>query len=91
MDKVLEILPKFNSTSLDQMDKVKLMNRTDTKFIFNISQLPTVLYTALEKYDILEINNERFLDYRTQYFDTEDFKMYITHDTTSILHFLCCL
>ena len=87
MEKVLEILPKFNSTSLDQMDKVKLMNRTDTKFIFNISQLPSILETALEKYYILEINNERLLDYRTQYFDTEDFRMYVVHQNRKLNRF----
>ena len=87
MQKVLEILPKFSSTSLDQMDKVKLMNRTDTKFIFNISQLPNILETALEKYYILEINNERLLNYRTQYFDTEDFKMYVVHQNRKLNRF----
>jgi len=87
MNNVLKILPNFNSTSLNQMDKVKLMNRTDTKFVFNISQLPNILELALEKYDILEINNERLLDYRTQYFDTEDFKMYVTHQNKKLNRF----
>ena len=87
MEKILEILPKFNSTSLDQMDKVKLMNRTDTKFIFNITQLPVILNTAIDKYDILEISNERFLNYKTQYFDTEDFKMYVAHQNKKLNRF----
>ena len=87
MHNLLEILPNFNSTSLDQMDKVKLMNRTDTKFIFNISQLQQILNTAIEKYDILEINGERLLSYRTQYFDTADFKMYVVHQNRKLNRF----
>lgn len=61
------------------MDGVKLMNRTDTKFIFNIQQLPNILFKARDIYNILEIENSRLLDYRTLYFDTEDLKMYNLH------------
>jgi hypothetical protein len=87
MQKTLEILPEFQSTSLDQMDKVKLMNRTDTKFIFNVEKLSKILESALDKYYILEISNNRLLDYRTQYFDTDDFNMYIVHQNKKLNRF----
>lgn len=74
-----EISNSFESTSLKEMDNVKLMNRTDTKFIFNIDKLPNLLNQAKEYYKILEINNSRILDYKTQYYDTKNFDLFITH------------
>ncbi len=79
MKKIKEILTHFKSTSLEEMDNVKLMNRTDTKFFFNIDKLGNILIDAKEKYDVLEINKNRILNYKTLYFDTEDFGLYTAH------------
>lgn len=61
------------------MDGVKLMDRTDTKFTFNINQLEDVLNKAKEFYRILAIENNRISRYKTLYFDTEDFDLYNKH------------
>ena len=37
------ILAHFEPITLQEMESVKLMNRTDTKFIFNISHYPAVM------------------------------------------------
>jgi len=73
------ILTEFDGTSLKEMDEVKLMNRTDTKFVFNKIKLEKVLSEALTKYKLLEINGERLLEYKTLYHDTKDFKMFVAH------------
>ena len=39
---VLDKLSEFNSITLQEMDDVKLMDRTDTKFTFNINELPVI-------------------------------------------------
>lgn len=78
-NKVKEITQKFDGTTLEEMDAVKLMNRTDTKFILNIESFPAVLEEASKYYKILEIDSERGMQYETVYFDTEDFKLYHAH------------
>ncbi|HBS85352.1 MAG: hypothetical protein A2W91_16220 [Bacteroidetes bacterium GWF2_38_335] len=76
---LLNIVNRFESISLKQADKVKLFNRTDTKFLFNISQLPELLEKVIDKYNILEIENTRILEYRTLYYDTPEKLMYLAH------------
>ena len=61
------------------MDAVKLMNRTDTKFVFPLKTLIKILPKLVEHYRILEINGVRLNAYRSLYFDTEDFQFYHQH------------
>ena len=79
MNNFTDILNGFKPISLDGMDSVRLMNRTDTKFIFNINKLPEILKASKNNYKLLEINNKQLLDYRTQYYDTNDFKLFLLH------------
>jgi len=79
VSKIKKILSDFKSVSLKEMDNVKLMNRTDTKYFFNINKLENILLQAKEKYNVLEINKNRILNYKTLYFDTDDFKLYTAH------------
>ena len=44
-------LNKFETITLSEMDDVKLMSRTDTKFVFNFLRLPEFL----EKLSSLEV------------------------------------
>ena len=65
MNKALfDIVNKFNLISLDEMNSVALMKRTDTKYIINISLLTKVLEKLSESYRILEIKEKRIRDYR---------------------------
>ena len=61
------------------MKSVKLMNRTDTKFVTNISKLCELLKMAQCDYYVQEIDGERNLEYDTTYFDTKAFDMYTMH------------
>lgn len=74
-----QIIKEFAPIQLEKMDKVKLMRRMDTKFVFNISLLPELLKKARERYFMVEIMAEREQIYKTVYFDTEDYKMYHLH------------
>ena len=73
------ILSSFDSISLNEMDEVKLMNRTDTKFIFEYSLLQKVLNEIKDHYYVLNIDGVRLNAYRSLYFDTDDFKFYFDH------------
>jgi hypothetical protein len=76
-----EVAEKFQRVSLKEMDSVTLMNRTDTKFVFNVMQLPAIFEDALCKYKILEIQQHVGQKYETVYFDTKDFDMFKAHQS----------
>lgn len=73
------LLNTFQPISLEEMDSVKLMNRTDTKYIFNKSELPSILQNLKNDYRCFYINGTRLSTYKTLYFDTEDFLLYRQH------------
>lgn len=76
---ILNKLNQFNPITLAEMDGVKLMDRTDTKFIFNIAQLSEILEEATAFYKILSIEDNRISRYKTLYFDTQNFSLYNQH------------
>ena len=61
------------------MDDVKLMSRTDTKFVFNFLRLPEFLEKLSRFYKVLLIDGNLIHDYKSLYFDTDDRKFYIEH------------
>ena len=79
MKSINNILSSFEPISLNQMDEVKLMNRTDTKFLFEYSLLNKLMEQIKAHYYVLDIDGIRLNAYRCLYFDTEDFKFYFEH------------
>lgn len=73
------LLERFSPISLEEMDTVRLMNRTDTKFLVSRSQLEAVLAALSSNYRILEVGGARCNRYRTLYYDTPDFLCYRQH------------
>ena len=73
------LLNDLQTISLDELDKVKLLDRKDTKFVFNQNQLPSILEKIKPYYRILEINNSPIFNYDNIYFDTQDFLFYNQH------------
>lgn len=74
-----DLLATFAPITLEQMSGVKLMNRTDTKFVTNMEKLRRLLLLAQQDYYVQEIDGERNLEYDTTYFDTTQFDMYNQH------------
>jgi hypothetical protein len=72
-------LELFDPVSLEDMNSVSLMKRTDTKFLVNKQQLPAILEEASQQYRILSIDNERLMSYKTQYYDTPNMAFYHRH------------
>lgn len=79
LKEIENIISKYNSVSLEEIDEVKLMSRIDRKYWFHFSKLGPLLENTLEYYNVLEINGQRIMDYQTTYFDTADNSMYIKH------------
>jgi hypothetical protein len=61
------------------MSGVKLMNRTDTRFVTTTDRLRLLLQMACNDYYVQEIDGGRNLEYDTTYFDTTAFDMYNQH------------
>jgi hypothetical protein len=76
---IVDELKEFSPISLAEMDGVKLMNRTDTKFVFKRSALKDVLADVHAKYKVLKVENNLVSTYKTLYFDTEEFKFFLDH------------
>lgn len=74
-----DILSSFAPITLEEMSSVKLMNRTDTKFVTNLQKLEQLLEMAQADYYVQDIDGGRNLEYDTTYFDTTAFDMYTTH------------
>jgi len=70
---------RYKPISLDQMEAVALMERTDTKFVMSIAQLRTALESLHTDYWILSVQGQRLIHYRTLYFDTPGFDLYLMH------------
>ena len=79
MTSTLPILNSFDPISLSEMDSVKLLDRMDTKYMFNLDHLEYILEQLSSEYMVLTINGERFSHYETRYFDTSDMEMYLQH------------
>lgn len=75
----IQTLHHFKDISLSEMDSVKLMNRTDTKFVFKRTLLSDLLVELKSKYQVLNIEGHLISSYKTLYFDTKDFRLYQDH------------
>ncbi len=79
MKSITDILNTYSPTTLEEMDKAKLMDRTDTKFTFSNENLMKVLEEVKGSYKVLEIENCRASKYQTLYYDTADLSLYLKH------------
>ena len=73
------ILSTYQPITLDEMSGIKLMNRTDTKFVTTVDRLRLLLTMAHNDYRAQEIDGKRQALYYTAYFDTPDNNMYLVH------------
>ena len=79
MSNLPQIVANFLPISLDEMDDVKLMSRTDTKFAFKANKMPLLLQKLLPFYRVLAIDGELIHDYKSLYYDTDNRKFYLDH------------
>jgi len=73
-------LKQFPQISLEEMDGVRLMNRVDTKFVTDEMTICKLLESAYQAgYSILSIDGFNQLSYKTVYYDTDNYDMYLEH------------
>ncbi|MEO5642020.1 MAG: polyphosphate polymerase domain-containing protein [Bacteroidia bacterium] len=73
------VLDTFETITLEEMDRVKLMDRIDQKFNFNISQLAALLNEVRDQYRVLEVSGTKMSRYETLYYDTPTFDLFHKH------------
>ena len=78
-NQINEALKDFEPISLLEMDRVKLMNRVDTKFAFSVTEFLTFLPHLAEHYSILEIEGTRTPFYESLYLDDSQFTFFRDH------------
>ena len=81
MQDMKDLLNNFEPITLEQMSAIRLMNRTDTKFVTTLPKLEQLLTMAQDDYYVQEIDGERIAPYYTLYFDTDDYAMYTAHES----------
>lgn len=69
----------FKACSLLDLDKVKLLNRFDIKYLIPESELHHILSPASEHYHALTLANQNQFAYQTIYFDTPGLNFYLDH------------
>lgn len=74
-----DILRNYEPISLEDMSGIRLMNRTDTKFVTTLGRLEALLAEAGEEYYAQEIDGRRLASYYTLYFDTGECAMFRAH------------
>ncbi len=79
LDNVLKILQGFESVSLEELDRVALLDRHDTKYVMPRAELDSILTSLSTEYRVLEVNGFRMTPYESLYYDTENLDFYDLH------------
>jgi hypothetical protein len=72
-------LKSYETISLAEMDSVRLMDRTDTKYALSFENLAPILTALSDGYRVMSIGETRVFNYRTDYLDTPSLEMFNDH------------
>lgn len=72
-------LAGFAPITLSQMNSVALLDRVESKYLLTTPMLLDGLESLRDFYTVLEVEGQRLNRYRTLYFDTDDFALYMRH------------
>jgi hypothetical protein len=76
---IRDVLASGEPITLAEMDSVALQDRVDMKYVMTTRQLYAALAALGRRYRVLEIEQTRVHPYRTLYFDTPKFDLYMHH------------
>ena len=74
-----DLLANLKPITLDEMKEIRLMNRTDTKFVTNKETLARMLELAQGKYYAQFTEGSKIANYMTTYWDTDGHRFYLEH------------
>jgi len=81
ISEIIKTLNSFNSIRLEEMERVKLMDRVDTKYLLPANRVPDLLGMMQGRYQVLETGINRISSYETVYLDTPDYYFFNQHVT----------
>lgn len=76
---ISSLFDHFESIPLASLEKMSLLSRFDSKFVFHYDKLVPLIESFSQSYQVLEINKQKVFQYETTYLDTDDFKFYLMH------------
>lgn len=80
MEEILKIInDKFAKIQLSELDSASLMERKESKYVTNIPVATKILVALASSYSVMEINTKTIFKYNSNYFDTDDFKLFRMH------------
>lgn len=74
-----ELLANLEPITLEEMKGIRLMNRTDTKFVTDKANLARLLELTQGKYYAQFLNGSKIANYMTTYWDTDRHLFYLEH------------
>ncbi len=77
--RINELLQHLEPITLEQMSSIRLMNRTDTKFVTSKENLVRLLELAQGKYYAQFNNDSKIANYMTTYWDTDNHRFFLEH------------
>ncbi|NCO31582.1 hypothetical protein GW891_01920 [bacterium] len=79
-DNLNKFISIFSSISFEELNsKASMLERSENKYIFSLSDLYSLGDNLIKDFDILEINNNKEFTYETIYFDDKDNICYVDH------------
>ena len=78
-ENIEKILAEYNPIGLSDLEEMKLLDRFDTKYVFNTEIIPEMLDELKDDYDVLHVKDKRCFQYDNQYYDTEDLFLHRMH------------
>ena len=76
---IKKTVPQYQAISLNEIQVYALQNRTDTKYLIRLVDIPSILSSFSSACSILETNSQRISEYRTLYYDTPALTFYYDH------------
>ena len=77
--KLSSTLSRFEIVDFENIDKANLLRRIDTKYVFDITLLPSILNGFLDDYTLVSYNGVTCQTYKTVYYDTDKYWFYTQH------------
>ena len=74
-----DLLMDFAPISLADMNRVRLLDRQDTKMVLPVWKLLPIIQGLSQDYRILETEGSQVSSYRSLYYDTKDWQSYREH------------
>ena len=69
----------FGNIGFKDIEKANFLRRIDTKYVFDLNYLPSVLDNLSSDYLLVDFNGVTSQFYQTSYFDTKDYWFYTQH------------